>query len=146
MNKCIFIGRVGKEPEIRSMQNGNQVANFSLAVSERYKDKNTGERKELTEWVNVVSFNKGLNTLIENYVNKGTQLMICGKMKTRKWQDQSGADKYTTEIVLDAFSGEIELLGGKSDNQQKQHNEAKSNGYQPQTATLNDDFEDDIPF
>jgi single-strand DNA-binding protein len=143
MNKCIFIGRVGKEPEIRSMQNGNEVASFSLAVSERYKDKD-GNKQEKTEWVNVVCFNKGLVSLIRGYVNKGSQIMVCGKMQTRKWQDQSGADKYTTEIVLDAFNGEIELLGGKPDGQ-SQHNESKSNGYQAQSP-LNDDFEDDIPF
>lgn len=141
MNRCIFIGRVGKEPEIRSMQNGNEVASFSLAVSERYKDKQ-GNKQESTEWVNVVVFNKGLVSLVKGYVEKGSQIMISGKMKTRSWDDQSGAKKYMTEIVLGQFDGEIELLGGKPENQ-SQHNESKANAYQPQNE---DDFEDDIPF
>ena len=139
MNKCIFIGRVGKDPEIKSMQNGNQKANFSLAVSETYKDKTTGEKKEITEWVNAVCFNKGLISVIQNYVSKGSQLMICGKMKTRSWDDSNGVKKYMTEIVLDAFNGEIELLGGKPDGQASQQTTQQS-------APVNDGFDDDIPF
>ena len=136
MNKCIFIGRVGKDPEVRSLQNGNQVANFSLAVSERYKDKD-GNKQEVTEWVNVVCFNKGLITIIQNYATKGSQIMICGKMKTRSWDDNNGVKKYMTEIVLDAFNGEIELLGGKQDGQQNAPKKQEP---------AHDDFEDSIPY
>ena len=114
MNLAILIGRVGKDPEIKSFQNGGKVANFSLATSEKWKDKNSGEKKERTEWHNVAVFSDGLVGVVERFVKKGDQLMVKGKIQTRKWQDQSGNDRYTTEIVLQGFDAAIEMLGGKS--------------------------------
>lgn len=138
MNKCTFIGRVGQDPDIRAMQNGNEVANFSLAVTERWKDKD-GQKKESTEWVKCVCFS-ALTSVIKGYVHKGSQIAVVGKMKTRKWQNQQGQDQYTTEVIID----ELELLGGSEKSAQTQHNEAKANAYQPQP--MQDDFDSEIPF
>lgn len=109
-NKAILVGNLGKDPEIRVMNNGTKIAKFSLATSERWKDKQSGEKKEKTHWHNVVVFNEGLIGIIERYVKKGSKLYVEGSIETRKWQDQSGADRYATEIVLKAFGGIIELL------------------------------------
>jgi single-strand DNA-binding protein len=117
INKCILVGNVGKEPEIRTLNNGNKVATFSLATSETWRDKNSGERKEKTEWHNIVIFNENLVKVAEQYVKKGTKIYVEGQLQTRKWQDQSGSDRYTTEIVLQNFRGEIQLLGSKGDGQ-----------------------------
>lgn len=111
MNRVTIMGRVGKDPEMRSFQSGDKVANFSVATSERWKDKATGEKKEKTEWHNVAVFG-GAAGVVEQYVHKGDQILIEGSLQTRKWQDQSGADRYTTEIVVKPFSGNIELIGG----------------------------------
>lgn len=115
LNEATLIGRVGKDPEIRRTASGDPIVNLSVATSESWRDKNSGERKERTEWHRIVCFNEGLAKVIENYVKKGSLIFIRGQLQTRKWQDQSGADKYSTEIVLQRFRGELTLLDGKRD-------------------------------
>jgi single-strand DNA-binding protein len=110
LNKVMLIGNLGKDPEVRSFQNGGKVCNFSLATSENWKDKNTGERREKTDWHNVAIFNENLVRIAEQYLKKGSKVYIEGSLQTRKWQDQSGADKYTTEVVLQNFNGTLVLL------------------------------------
>jgi len=112
LNKVILIGNLGQAPEIRSFQNGGRVANFSIATSERWKDKQTGERKEKTEWHRISVLNEKLVEVVEKYVKKGSKLYIEGQLETRKWADKEGKDHYTTEVVLQAFRGEIKLLDG----------------------------------
>ena len=112
VNKVILIGNLGKDPEIRTMQNGNKVANMTLATSESWRDKASGEKKEKTEWHRVVIFGS-LAEIAEKYLKKGSKVYISGALQTRKWQDQSGADKYTTEVVLQGFGGELCMLDGK---------------------------------
>lgn len=141
MNKVILIGRVGRDPEIRTMQNGNKVANFSMATSERWKDKNTGERKEHTDWHNIAIFNPGLVGVVEKYVSKGDQIMIEGKIQTRKWQDQSGNDRYTTEVVLQSFGGSLELLSGSS-----RGGDRDEHPNDPAQQGPIDDLDSEIPF
>ena len=110
VNKVILVGNLGKDPEVRRLNSGDQVVNFSVATSETWRDKNSGERKERTEWHNVVIFNENLGKVAEQYCKKGTKVYIEGQLQTRKWQDQSGADRYTTEVVLQRFRGELQLL------------------------------------
>jgi single-strand DNA-binding protein len=142
INKVILVGNVGKEPEVRQTQTGQEIASFSLATSDSWRDKNTGERREKSEWHNIVVFNEGLVKVIKNYVHKGSKLYVEGALQTRKWVDSGGADRYTTEIVLQAYNGQIVLLGGKSEGG---HSEAKQNGYQAQPAAQ-PDLDDEIPF
>ena len=111
LNKCQFIGNVGKDPEIRSTQDGKEIANLSLGVTERWKDK-SGERKEVTEWIRIVAFNENLVRVIKSYVKKGSKIYIDGQMKTRKWTDNNGVEKYSTEVVLQNFGGQLILLDG----------------------------------
>lgn len=158
LNKVMIIGNLGADPDIRSMQNGGRVCNLSIATSDTWKDKNTGERREKTEWHRVVIFNEGLVSLCENYLKKGSKVFIEGALETRKWQDQSGQDKYSTEIVLKAFNGTLTMLDGRNDNQSSgggyqnnnQRPAAGGNGggmaQQSNAAPVHDDFEDDIPF
>jgi single-strand DNA-binding protein len=113
LNRATIIGNVGKDPEIRATQDGRKIASLSVATSESWKDKNTGEKKESTEWHRVSVFNEGLVKVIEQYVTKGTKIMIEGQIKTRKWMDKDGLEKYTTEIVIQNFGGQMILLGGK---------------------------------
>lgn len=113
INKAILLGFVGKDPDVRKSANGNKVAQFSLATSEKYKKKETGEFVENTDWHRVVCFNQNLCGVIEQYVKKGSKLYVEGQMKTRKWTDNSGIERYTTEVVLSAFRGEIQLLDSK---------------------------------
>ncbi|WP_366877137.1 single-stranded DNA-binding protein [uncultured Brevundimonas sp.] len=112
LNSVQLIGNVGKDPDIRTLNNGNRVASFSLALSDSWRDKATGEKKERTEWANVVVFNDGLVKVIESYVSKGDKLYIQGALQTRKWE-KDGVERYTTEVVLQAFGGKLILLGGK---------------------------------
>lgn len=112
VNKVILIGRLGKDPEVRNFQNGGKVVNLRLATDERYKDRE-GNMQERTEWHSVAIFNEKLGEIAERYLKKGSQCYIEGQLETRKWQDQSGADKYSTEIVLRNFRGELTLLGGR---------------------------------
>lgn len=112
VNKVILIGNLGRDPEVRSMQNGGKVANLSIATSDSWKDKNTGERREKTEWHRVVIFGN-LADIAERYLKKGSKVYVCGQLQTRKWQDQSGNDKYTTEVVLQGYGGELTMLDGR---------------------------------
>jgi single-strand DNA-binding protein len=119
MNKAILLGNVGQDPDIRNTQGGKVVASFTLATSESWKDRNTGEKKEVTQWHRIVVWNEGLVGIVENYVTKGTKLLVEGEIQTRKWEDQQGVERYTTEIVLSGFNGTIKLCGrgggGQSD-------------------------------
>jgi single-strand DNA-binding protein len=120
VNKVILIGNLGKDPEVRRLNSGDQVVNFTLATSESWRDKNSGERKEKTEWHNVVIFNENLGKVVEQYCKKGSKVYVEGQLQTRKWQDKDGADRYTTEVVLQRFRGELTLLdsrGGGGDRQ-----------------------------
>ena len=114
VNKVILVGNLGRDPEIRSMQSGSRVANLSLATSETWRDRNTGERRERTEWHRVVIFNDRLVEVAEKYLRKGSKIYIEGQLQTRKWQDQSGQDKYSTEVVLQNFRGELQMLDSRS--------------------------------
>jgi single-strand DNA-binding protein len=136
VNKVILVGRVGKDPEIRNMTSGDNVASFTMATSERWKDK-SGEQKEKTQWHNIVSFNQNLNKVIENYISKGSQIYVEGSLETRKWQDKDGQDKYTTEVVLKAFNGSITLLGSKSESGEPTHKAAPN---KPDTSIIDEDF------
>ena len=112
VNKVILIGNLGKDPEIRTMQNGGKVANLSIATSESWKDKSTGEKKEKTEWHRVVIFGS-LADIAERYLKKGSKVYVSGSLQTRKWTDQAGVEKYSTEVVLQGFGGELTMLDGK---------------------------------
>ncbi|MBL4918299.1 single-stranded DNA-binding protein [Szabonella alba] len=113
VNKVILIGNLGRDPEVRSFPNGGKVVNLRIATSENWRDKASGERRERTEWHSVAIFNEALGRIAEQYLRKGSTVYIEGQLETRKWQDQSGADRYTTEIVLRQFRGELTLLGGR---------------------------------
>ena len=115
LNKVILIGNLGKDPEVRSMNNGGEVVSFSIATSESWTDKQTNERKDKTEWHNIVIFNENLGRVAKTYLKKGSTCYLEGALQTRKWTDQSGQDKYTTEVVLQRFRGELVLLGGRGD-------------------------------
>ncbi len=115
VNKVILIGNLGADPEIRSFQNGGKVANLRIATSETWKDKNSGERREKTEWHTVAIFQEGLVRVVEQYLKKGSKVYIEGKLQTRKWQDQSGADRYSTEVVLQGLGGTLTMLDGRGD-------------------------------
>ena len=113
VNKVIIVGNLGRDPEVRSFPNGGKVVNLRIATSETWRDKQSGERKERTEWHSVAIFNEALGKIAEQYLRKGSTVYIEGQLETRKWQDQSGADRYSTEIVLRQFRGELTLLGGR---------------------------------
>ena len=113
VNKVILIGNLGRDPEVRSFQNGGKVCNLRIATSENWKDRNTGERREKTEWHTVAIFNEGLVRIAEQYLKKGSKVYIEGQLQTRKWQDQSGADRYSTEVVLQGFGGTLTMLDGR---------------------------------
>lgn len=157
INKVILVGRLGKDPEVVSLNDGNKIVKFSLATSETWNDRNSGERRERTEWHNIVIFNENLGRIAEQYLRKGGQAYIEGQLQTRKWQDQSGNDRYTTEIVLQRYRGELTLLGGRGD--------SGGGGYVDQSAPssigssapaspapsrgqppMGNDLDDDIPF
>jgi len=139
LNECNFIGTLGRDPEIRSTQDGREIANLSIAVSEKWKDKNTGEQKEKTEWIKIVAFSPGLVNIIKSYLSKGSKIYIKGKMQTRKWTDQSGVEKYSTEIVLQGFDSKLIMLSPR-----------KEGAQQPQPAPPPADggelLDDEIPF
>ncbi|MEM7568668.1 MAG: single-stranded DNA-binding protein [Pseudomonadota bacterium] len=116
VNKVILVGNLGRDPEVRTLNDGSPVVNLSLATSEQWRDKSSGERREKTEWHRVVIFNENLAKVAQNYLRKGSTIYIEGALQTRKWQDQNGVEKYTTEIVLQRFRGELTMLGGRGDN------------------------------
>lgn len=115
VNKVILVGNLGAEPEVRNLPNGGKVVNLSIATSERWKDRNSGEQREKTEWHRVVIFSEGLVRVAESYLRKGSKVYIEGQLQTRKWQDQSGQDKYSTEIVLQGFNSNMTLLDGRGE-------------------------------
>lgn len=117
VNKVILIGNLGADPEVRSFQNGGKVCNLRLATSETWKDRNTGERQERTQWHQVAIFSEPLANVAERYLKKGSKVYIEGQLETRKWQDQSGADRYTTEVVLRPYRSELTMLDGRNDGQ-----------------------------
>lgn len=142
LNKVQLIGRLGADPEARSLNNGGEVVNLRLATSESWKD-SSGERKERTEWHQVVIFNEGLGKVAKNYLRKGSQCFIEGQLQTRKWQDQSGNDRYSTEIVLQKFRGELVLLDSKTAVTEEQFGGVAP----PETREIaTADLDDDVPF
>tara|TARA_R110002110_G_scaffold37601_1_gene124005 strand:+ start:2605 stop:3039 length:435 start_codon:yes stop_codon:yes gene_type:complete len=140
INKVILIGNLGSDPEIRRTQDGRPIANLSIATSESWRDKNTGERKEKTEWHRVVVFNEGLCKIAESYLKKGSKVYLEGQLQTRKWQDQSGADKYSTEVVLQGFDSKLVMLDGTADRQETPQPSGEQSGSGQR------DLDDDIPF
>ena len=141
VNKVIIVGNLGRDPEVRTFQNGGKVVNLRIATSETWKDKQSGERKERTEWHSVAIMNDGLAKIAEQYLRKGSKVYIEGQLETRKWQDQSGADKYTTEIVLRPYRGELTLLDGPSGDRRDDEQPARDTAAAQRHA-----LEDDIPF
>ena len=146
INKVIIIGRLGADPESRSFPNGGKVVNLRIATSESWTDKTSGERKERTEWHSVAIMNEPLAKIAEQYLKKGSTVYIEGQLETRKWQDQSGADRYSTEVVLRPYRSELTLLGGKSEGN------GDAGGYQSEPRggaskpPTRDDMDDEIPF
>lgn len=154
VNKVILVGNLGADPDVRTMQSGDRVVNLSVATGESWKDKNTGERREKTEWHRVVVFNPGLVTICENYLRKGSKVYLEGQLETRSWE-QDGQKKYATEVVLRPYRGELTMLDGRGDNQggyQQQQQAAPmaaagGSGAAPQASSAPvDPMEDDIPF
>lgn len=154
VNKVILVGNLGKDPEVRSMGDGKPVVNLSIATSDSWKDKSTGERREKTEWHRVVIFNENLARIAENYLKKGSKVYLEGSLQTRKWTDQAGVDKYSTEVVLQNFSGVLTMLDSRSEGgggfaPQQGGNDYAAGGQQAQPAAQPapaDDLDDDIPF
>lgn len=143
-NKVMLIGVLGADPEVRSFQNGGKVCNLRVATCEKWKDKNTGEKQERTEWHTVAIFNDGLVGVAERYLRKGSKVFIEGKLETRKWQDQSGNDRYSTEVVLRGFGGTLTMLDGAQGGGQRTPD--GSQGAPIDNGRTNDDLDDDIPF
>ena len=145
LNKVLLIGRLGADPEIKQMVNGKSVARLSLATSQNWKDKNTGEKKEKTEWHRIVVFNEGLVNVIQQYLKKGAQIYVEGQLSTRKWKDeQTGQDKYSTEVVIQGYNSSLTMLGGGfKDNIASQDTNQNIGNSNP--ASQND-LDDDIPF
>ena len=148
LNKVQLIGRLGADPEIKQMVNGKSVARLSIATSESWKDKSSGERKQKTEWHRVVIFNEGLVNVIQQYLKKGANVYLEGQLRTRKWTDEkSGQDKYSTEIVLSGFNSSLTMLDGKNQsNKSIENTESKSNLPNDEMSQENSDLDDEIPF
>lgn len=148
VNKVILVGHLGRDPELRALQNGDRVCNISIATSESWKDKSSGERKEKTEWHRVVIFNDRLADVAEKYLRKGNKVYIEGQLQTRKWTDQSGVEKYSTEVVLTKFRGELVLLdkaGDNADADQPQRSTPDQRAGR-MAAAARGDLDDEIPF
>ena len=159
VNKVILVGNLGKDPEIRRTQDGRPIANLSIATSETWRDKGTGERKEKTEWHRVVIFNEGLCKVAEQYLKKGAKVYIEGQLQTRKWTDQSGAEKYSTEVVLQGFNSNLTMLDGRGGGGSFGGDDAGGDFGSPGPSSApprravaagarssNNDMDDDIPF
>ena len=160
VNKVILLGNLGQDPDVRTMQSGKKIATMSLATSDSWKDKETGEKKEKTEWHRIVVFNEGLVGVVENYIKKGTKLYIEGALQTRKWTDDSGTEKYTTEIVIQGYGGRIDIVSAKGNNQEhlesqdmtdsNDASEKKKDSKDNKEKTIDDKSdnlnEEDIPF
>ena len=150
VNKVTLVGNLGRDPEIRAMQNGDKIVQLSIATSDRWKDKNSGEQRERTEWHRVVIFNDALGKIAEQYLKKGSTVYLEGQLQTRKWTDQqSGQEKYTTEVVLQRYRGELTLLGSRSENQIS-HDRLNDQIDQSNQVSISDDIasdlDDEIPF
>jgi single-strand DNA-binding protein len=155
VNKVILVGNLGKDPEIRTLNNGEKVANLSLATSEQWRDKATGERKEKTEWHRVVIFNDNIVKVVENYLKKGSTVYVEGSLQTRKWTDQQGVEKYSTEVVIQRFNGQLTMLGGRDGggaSSPRGGDDDYSSGFstgganKPSGPRESYDLNDDIPF
>ena len=149
VNKVTLVGNLGRDPEIRAMQNGDKIVQLSIATSDRWKDKNSGEQRERTEWHRVVIFNDALGKIAEQYLKKGSTVYLEGQLQTRKWTDQqSGQDKYTTEVVLQRYRGELTLLGSRPDNQiNTEYNKSEIDQLsEPSVSNIASDLDDEIPF
>ena len=149
VNKVIIMGNLGKDPEIRNFPNGGKICNFSVATSETWRDRNSGEKQERTQWHNISILSEPLVNIAERFLKKGSKVYLEGQLETRKWQDNSGADRYSTEIVLRPYKGEITLIDNKSDN--NFINETNTDTKIDQTTETNtnltaEDFDDEIPF
>ena len=148
LNKVQIIGRLGADPEIKQMVNGKNVARLSIATSQSWKDKSSGERKEKTEWHRVVIFNEGLVNIVQQYLKKGANIYLEGQLSTRKWRDEkSGQDKYSTEIILQGYNSSLTMLDGKNrSNNSSDSSESKSSLPNDQISQDNSDLDDEIPF
>jgi single-strand DNA-binding protein len=161
VNKVILVGNLGKDPKVARLNSGDSVVSFSLATSESWRDKSSGERKEKTEWHNIVIFNENIGKVVEQYCKKGTKVYVEGQLQTRKWTDQSGVEKYTTEVVLQKFRGELTLLDSRNSGESSESfggGESRSSGAafgrsspvekRPALASSSSgaDIDDDIPF
>ena len=153
VNKVILLGNLGRDPEIRSMQSGSKMATFSMATSKRWRDKNTQEQRDKTSWHNIVVFGDGLVGIVEKYVKKGSKIYVEGELQTRKWQDQDGNDRYTTEVVLQGFNSNLTLLDSRNatnniEGQESNTDQTASNFENPTSSKSSDSSEsdDDIPF
>ena len=145
LNKVLLIGRLGADPEVKQMVNGKSVARLSIATSQSWKDKNTGEKKEKTEWHRIVVFNEGLVNVVQQYLKKGAQVYVEGQLSTRKWKDeQSGQDKYSTEILIQGYNSSLTMLGGSSQNNiaSQDTNQTVENN----NPANQNDLDDEIPF
>ena len=150
VNKVTLVGNLGRDPEVRAMQNGDKIVQLSVATSDRWKDKNTGEQRERTEWHRVVIFNDALGKIAEQYLKKGSTVYLEGQLQTRKWTDQqSGQEKYTTEVVLQRYRGELTLLGSRSENQisyDQQNSDIDQSNQMSISDGIASDLDDEIPF
>ena len=149
VNKVIIMGNLGKDPEIRNFPNGGKICNFSVATSETWRDRNSGEKQERTQWHNISILSEPLVNIAERFLKKGSKVYLEGQLETRKWQDNSGADRYSTEIVLRPYKGEITLIDNKSDNNftNETSTETKINQTTETNTNLTaEDFDDEIPF
>ena len=148
LNKVLLIGRLGADPEIKQMVNGKSVARLSLATSQSWKDKNTGEKKEKTEWHRIVVFNEGLVNVVQQYLKKGAQVYIEGQLSTRKWKDeQSGQDKYSTEIIIQGYNSSLTMLGGGGRSIQNDNSSETISKNSDETSQIEqNDLDDEIPF
>ena len=145
LNKVLLIGRLGADPEIKEMVNGKSVARLSLATSQSWKDKNTGEKKEKTEWHRIVVFNEGLVNVIKQYLKKGAQIYVEGQISTRKWKDEkSGQDKYSTEVVIQGYNSSLTMLGGG--NSSSLSNQDSTQSIENTSQASQNDLDDEIPF
>ena len=153
VNKVIIVGNLGKDPEVRNFPNGGKVCNFPVATSETWRDRNSGEKQERTQWHNIAIFSEPLVNIAERFLKKGSKIFVEGQLETRKWQDNTGADRYSTEVVLRPYKGELTLLDNKSetDNTQRESLSESTTSVMPQNTENSpsfavDDFDDEIPF
>lgn len=146
INKVILIGNLGADPEVRRMQSGDAVVNLNVATSESWRDKHSGERREKTEWHRVVVFNEQLAKVAEQYLRKGMKVYLEGSLQTRKWQDQQGQDRYSTEIVLQKFRGELQMLDSSNDGERQYSQPAQRQSYAEASGGWPGDLDDSIPF